>query len=206
MKLYLAPYAPNPRRVTMFLAEKGVTDLAIEMVDLPGGEHRTADFRKKSPLAQVPTLELDDGTCITESRAICGYLETLYPEPNLFGLDAKEKALIEMWDRRIELGLSLPMMMWVRHGHPGLAAVETRQSAAVAEWYEESGKRMAAWLDRQLANQPWIMGERFSIADITAAAGLDFAKLLKWRPGEDLPNLAAWRARFAERPAGQAPA
>jgi len=206
MKLYLAAYAPNPRRVAMFLAEKGVTDIPIEMLDLPAGQHRAPEIKAKSPLAHVPILELDDGTCITESRAICGYLESLYPEPNLFGADPKERALIEMWDRRIELGLSMPLMMWVRHGHPALAAVEKRQCPEMAAWYEEGGKRMAAWLDKRLAEQPWIAGERFSIADITAAAGLDFAKLQKWRPGEDLPHLAAWRARFAERPAGRAPA
>lgn len=206
MKLYMAPYAPNPRRVSMFLAEKGITDIAIELLDLPAGQHRTPEYRAKSPLSHVPALELDDGTCLTESRAICLYLESLYPEPNLFGQDAKERALIEMWDRRIELGLALPFMMWVRHGHPGLSAVEKNQCPEMAAWYENSGKRMAAWLNERLASHTWIMGERFSNADITAAAGMDFAKMLKWRPGEDLPHLAAWRARFGERPAGKAPA
>lgn len=202
MKLYMANFAPNPRRVAMFLAEKAITDIPIETLDLPAGQHRTPEFREKSPLAQVPALELEDGACLTESRAICSYLEALYPEPNLMGVDAKERAFIEMWDRRIELGLAMPMMMWVRHGHPALAAVETRQSAEVAAWYEAAGKRMARWLDQRLEHQPWIMGARFTIADITAAAGLDFAKLLKWRPGEDLPHLAAWRDRFNARPAG----
>lgn len=203
MKLFMAPFAPNPRRVAMFLAEKGISDIPIEVLDLPGGAHRTAEFRAKSPLSQVPTLELDDGTCLTESRAICTYLEGMHPEPNLMGRDATERAFLEMWDRRVELAFAMPLMMWVRHGHPGLAAIETRQSADVASFYEGGAKRMAKWLDQELASRAWIAGDRFSIADITAAAGVDFAKMMKWRPDEETPNLKAWRERIAARPAGQ---
>ena len=203
MKLYTAPYAPNPRRVVMFLAEKGVSDVDLVNVDLPKGEHRAADFRAKSPLAQVPTLELDDGRTLTESRAICGYLESLYPEPNLMGADAFERAEIEMWDRRAELLLAMPMMMWVRHGSPLLAAVEKNQSPDIAAYYEKQAARMAQWFDRELASRPWIAGQRFTIADTTAACGMDFAKMMRWRPGDELPNLARWRAAFAERAAGK---
>ena len=206
MKLFTASYAPNPRRVTMFLAEKGITDIEIVQLDLIKGAHREADFRAKSPLAQVPTLELDDGRTLTESRAICSYIETLQPEPSLMGRDAFERASIEMWDRRAELLLSLPLMMWVRHGSPMLAAVEKHQNAEVAAWYQAQGMRIAKWLDGELAGKEWIAGERFTIADITAACGVDFAKMVRWRPGEDMPNLKRWRAALAERPAGQVPA
>jgi glutathione S-transferase len=205
MKLYSAPYAPNPRRVTMFVAEKGIADIEIVQLDLPKGEHREGDFRAKSPLAQVPTLELDDGRTLTESRAICTYLEALYPEPNLMGRDAFERASIEMWDRRAELMFAMPLMLWVRHGSPLLAAVEKNQNAEVARWYEAQAMKMAKWLDSELAARPWIAGESFSNADITAACGVDFAKMMRWRPGEDLPNLKRWREAIAERPAGKTP-
>lgn len=205
MKLYLAPYAPNPRRVAMFLAEKGVTDLETVMLDLPSGAHRTAEFRALSPLAQVPTLDLGDGRTLTESRAICTYLESLYPEPNLMGRDAYERAHIEMWDRRAELMFAMPLMLWVRHGSPILAAVEKNQNPAIAEANKDTAMRMAKWLDAQLATREFIAGDRFTNADITALAGVDFARMMRWRPGEDLPNLARWRASMAERPAGQTP-
>ena len=203
MKLYVAPYAPNPRRVTMFIAEKAITDIEVVTLNLQAGEHRTEDFRKKSPLAQIPTLELDDGRCLTESRAICQYLEALHPEPNLMGRDAFERAFIEMWDRRMELMFSMPLMMWVRHGNPVLAMLERNQNPDVAALNQAQAMRMAKWLNDELAGRSWIAGDRVTIADITAACGMDFAKMMKWRPGEELPNLQRWRDRFAERAAGQ---
>jgi glutathione S-transferase len=203
MKLYVAPYAPNPRRVTAFLAEKGVMDIELVTLDLPGGAHRSAEFRAKSPLAQVPTLELDDGRCLTESRAICTYLEGLYPEPNLMGRDAFERAHIEMWDRRAELMVSMPMMLWVRHGNPMLAAVEKNQNPAIAAANEDTAKKMAAWFDRELATREFVAGDRLTNADLTLLAGVDFARMNRWRPGEDLPNLRRWRVMMGERPAGK---
>jgi glutathione S-transferase len=203
MKLYVAPYAPNPRRVMMFLAEKGIPDIEIVTLDLQAGEHRTEAFRKKSPLAQIPTLELDDGRTLTESRAICSYLEAIQPEPNLMGRDAFERAFIEMWDRRMELLFSMPLMMWVRHGNPVLAAVERNQNAEIASYNQGQAMRMASWLNDELATRSWIGGERFTIADITAACGIDFAKMMRWRPGEDLPHLKRWREALAARAAGQ---
>lgn len=190
----------------MFVAEKGLQGIEVVQVNLQAGEHRTPEFRARSPLAQVPVLELDDGRTLTESRAICSYIEALHPDPNLMGRDAFERAEIEMWDRRVELLLTLPMMMWVRHGSPVLAAVEKEQCAEVSVYYERQAKRMAAWLDGELAARPWIAGGRFTIADITAACGMDFAKMMRWRPGDDLPNLKRWREAFAERPAGKTPA
>lgn len=203
MKLYVAPYAPNPRRVMMFLAEKGIADIEIVSLNLQEGEHRSEDFRKKSPLSQIPTLELDDGRTLTESRAICSYIEAMKPEPNLMGRDAFERAFIEMWDRRMELLFSMPLMMWVRHGNPVLGAVERNQNAEVATYNQRQAMRMATWLNDELAQRAWIAGERFTIADITAACGMDFAKMMRWRPGDDLPHLKRWREAFSNRAAGQ---
>jgi glutathione S-transferase len=206
MKLWLASYAPNPRRVAMFLAEKAAGDEIEKIViSLPEGEHRTEAYRQKSPLGQTPCLELDDGRILTESRAICTYLESLYPSPNLMGADAYERAEIEMWDRRAELMFSMPLMLWVRHGSPILAKVELNQNAAVAEYYRDQALRMAGWFDQRLKDHLFIAGDRFTNADITVLAGMDFAKMMRWRPGEDLPHLAAWRARMGERACGQTP-
>lgn len=166
----------------MFLAEKGIDDIELVQVDLPKGEHRSAEFRAMSPLSQVPTLRLDDGVSLTESRAICGYLEALHPEPNLMGRDALERAQIEMWDRRMELLVATPLMMWVRHGSPAMAPVERNQSEAVSAYYEKQAMRLASWLDGELTSREWVAGDRFTIADITAACGIDFAKMMRWRP------------------------
>lgn len=203
MKLYSAAYAPNPRRVTMFLAEKGLSDVEIVQIDLAKGEQHGEAFRALSPLAQTPVLELDDGRRLTESRAICGYLEALHPEPNLMGRDAFERAEIEMWERRVELAFMVPMMMWVRHSHPVMANVEKSQNAAVGAYNQSQAMEMAKYLDRELASRAWIAGDRFTIADITAACGADFAKMMKWRPGDELPNLKRWREAFGERAAGK---
>ena len=202
MKLYIAPYAPNPRRVMMFIAEKSISNIETISINLQEGEHRTEEFKKKSPLSQIPVLELDDGRCLTESRAICTYIEALIPEPNLMGVDAFERAHIEMWDRRMELLFSMPLMMWVRHGNPALAAVERNQTAEVAEFNQGQAMRMAKWLNTELATREWIAGDRFTIADITAVCGVDFAKMMRWRPGDDLPHLKRWRDAIAGRAAG----
>lgn len=204
VKLYVAPYAPNPRRVSMFLAEKGIAEVEFIQVDLANGAHRAEAFKRMSPLSQIPVLELDDGRALTESRAICSYLEALYPEPNLMGRDAFERASVEMWDRRAEFLFSLQLMSWVRHGHPAMAYLED-QNPAIAARSEENAMRIARWFDRELAGRAWIAGDRFSIADITAACGVDFAKMMRWRPGEDLPHLKRWRAAFGERAAGKVP-
>lgn len=204
MKLYLAHYAPNPRRVAMFLAEKGV-EIETVWLDLPAGDHRAEAFRALSPLAQVPTLALEDGRTLTESRAICTYLESLHPEPNLMGRDGWERAEIEMWDRRAEHMIAYPLMLWVRHASPILAKVELAQNPVVAEVNRETAMETAAFFDGALKDRPFLAGDRLTSADLTLLAGLDFAKMMRWRPGEDLPHLAAWRARMGERAAGQTP-
>lgn len=209
MKLYVSPRAPNPRRVQMFLAEKGI-DLAaagIELVnvDLNAQEHKSAAFRAKSPLARIPALEFDDGRVLTETRAICTWIEGQYPEPNLMGVDATERAFIEMADRRVEWYFLLPIANCVRHTHPGLAPLEQPQFPEFGRSQGEKLRETAAWLDAELQRQPWIAGERFTIADITAFCALEFAKLMRFNAGEQgFSTLQAWRDRVAQRPAARA--
>jgi len=203
LRLYDAPIAPNPRRVRWLLAEKGVTDLEVVEIDIPGGQHKTPDFLDKAGLANLPALELDDGVWITESLAICRYLESRYPEPNLFGRDPQETAIIEMWTRRAEFLVALPFMLGVRHGHPGFAALET-QVPAVAQWNQQSALNALAILDRRLAESEWLGADRLTIADIVAFVGIDFARIVRLRPPEDLTQVARWLAAMRARPAAAA--
>ncbi len=205
MKLYVAQTAPNPRRVTLFMAEKGITDIELVNVDLNTLEHRSEAFRVKSPLARVPALELDDGRVLTESRAICTYLEGLYPQPNLMGVDYEERAFIEMADRRVEWSLLLGIANSVRHSHPGLAVLEQPQFADFGRSQGQKVLEVAQWFDHQLERQPWLAGERFTIADITAFCAIEFARLMKFKPAaQGLHSLQAWRDRVAERPSFKA--
>jgi len=203
MKLYVSPRAPNPRRVTLFIAEKGIEGIELLNVDLGAAEHFGAEFRAKSPLSKVPVLQLDDGRYLSESRAICGYLEGLHPQPNLMGEGFEERAFIEMADRQVELYLFGAIANSIRHTHPGLAALEQPQFADYGQAQGRKLREVARWLDGVLATQPYVAGARFSIADITLLCALDFAKgLLKYKPGDEgLGHLQAWRERMAERPA-----
>ena len=201
MKLYTAQRAPNPRRVLMFIHEKAITGIELVPVDLNAGEHKGAAYRALNPVATVPTLELPDGRCLSETRAICSYLEGLQPEPNLMGRDFAERAFIEMHDRRVEWYWLLPIANCVRHTHPGLATLERPQFADFGRSQGEKVRERARWLDAQLAAQPWMAGERFTIADITAFCALEFARgLMKFNAGaEGFAHLQAWRERMAER-------
>ncbi len=205
MKLYVAPRAPNPRRVQMFLAEKGITGIEQVNVDLNAGEHRGEAFRGKSALAKVPALELDDGRVLSESRAICTYLEGLWPQPNLMGDGFEERAFIEMADRRVELYFMFGFALAIRHTHPGLAPLENPQFPEFGRSQGEKAREVARWLDGELARHPFVAGERFTIADITAFCAIEFARgLLKFRPGEEgMHHLQAWRDRIAERPSAR---
>lgn len=202
MKLYSATRAPNPRRVLMFMAEKGIRDIEVVPVDLAAGEHRGAAFMAKNPLAQVPALELDDGCVLAETRAICTYLEGLHPAPNLMGEGFEERAFVEMMDRRCELQLFLRIANCIRHTHPGLAALEQPQFGEFGASQGDKVRTTARWLDGVLARQPYVAGERFTIADITAFCALEFARgLMRFRPGQEgMEHLQAWRDRVAERP------
>mgnify|MGYP001330831403 FL=1 len=201
MKLYISPRAPNPRRVLMFIAEKGITGIEFESVDLNAGEHRQEYFRARNPLAKVPVLELDDGRMLSETRAICTYLEGVQPAPNLMGHDHDERAFIEMADRRAELYLFAGITNCIRHTHPGLAPLEQPQFPDFGHSQGEKVRLIARWFDEQLAQQPFIAGARFTIADITAFCAVEFARgLMRFRPEqENMPHLQAWRDRIAER-------
>jgi glutathione S-transferase len=206
MKLYVAPRAPNPRRVTMFIAEKGIAGIEQVNLDLNAQQHRSAQFVAKSAFSKVPALELDDGRTLSESRAICSWLEGRFPEPNLMGRGYEERAFIEMADRRMELYLFLGLAMCIRHTHPGLAPLEQPQFPEFGKAQGDKARRVAAWLDGELSRQPYVAGDRFSIADITAFCALEFARgLLRFVPGnEGMPHLQAWRERIAERPSAKA--
>ena len=204
MKLYTSHRAPNPRRVRWVMAEKGVTDVEIVEVDIMAGDHKTPEYRAKVGVPHVPALELDDGVTISESVAIGRYLEALYPEPNLFGHDAKEQAIVEMWTRRCEFYLANPIMMSVRHSHPALAALEATQIPQVADHNRVAAEKFMRTLDRRLADREFIALDRFTIADIVAVVGLDFARLVKYRPPAELENLGRWLEAGRARPAASA--
>ena len=203
MKLYDAPLAPNPRRVRWVMAEKGIDDIEVVTLNLIKGEQRAADYVEKAGLPLVPALELDDGTTIAESVAICRYLESRYPEPNLFGRGPEETAVIEMWLRRAELMVAHPMMLGVRHTHPALAALE-KQVPEVGDWNREAALRALRFFDRRLEGRAWIAAERITIADIVAFIGLDFARMIKVKPPEELANVCRWHAAMSARPAAKA--
>ena len=193
MKLYHSPMAPNPDRVVFFLRAKGKLDAVdLEEVSIMKLEHKQPGYREVSPYSQVPALVLDDGTNITESRAICTYLEGVFPEPNLMGADPKEKALIEMWDRRVELMLFIQFAGWFRNAHPAMAPLEVPQSPEAAAKSEKAAKKMAERLNEHLAAHEFVAAERFSIADITLYITCGFARVMKWAPHKELPHLGRW--------------
>jgi glutathione S-transferase len=206
MKLLSAHRAPNPRRVLMFIAEKGIAGIEVSNIDLNAGAHRTPEFLAKSPLAKVPALELDDGRVLTETRAICTYLEGLQPEPNLMGVDATERAFIEMADRHVELALMLQIANAIRHTHPGLVALEQPQFIDFGKSQAEKMVATATVFDQLLQQQEWMAGDRFTIADITAFCGLEFARgLMKFAPADaGLHALQAWRDKVNARPSAKA--
>ncbi len=201
MKLYTAVRAPNPRRVEMFIAEKQLDSIERIVIDLNAQAHRTPSFLACNPLATVPVLALDDGRFLAESRAICSYLEYRQPQPNLMGAEGEERAFIEMIDRQIEFGLFARITQCIRHTHPGLAVLEHPQfpdfGAAQGEKMREAARRF----DTHLASHEYMAAERFTIADITAFCAIEFARLLKLKPGDEgMPHLQAWRDRIAQRP------
>jgi glutathione S-transferase len=204
MKLYTSHRAPNPRRVRWVMAEKGIEDVEIIEVDILAGEHRTAEYRSRVGVPHLPSLTLDDGTTISESIAIGRYLESLYPEPNLFGHDPREQAIVEMWTRRAEFYLANPIMLSVRHSHPALAALEATQLPQVAEYNRATAEQFMKTLDRHLAEREFMALDRFSIADIVAVVGLDFARLVRYRPPEAFAHLARWLDACRARPAAKA--
>jgi len=203
MKLYDSKMAPNPRRLRIFLAEKGIT-LPTEQVDIMAKQHKTPEYTAINPLQRMPVLVLDDGTVITESIAICRYFEAQQPEPPLFGVGAKEIALVEMWNRRAEINFFANVAAVFRHLHPAMKEFEVPQ---VPEWAEANRPRVAwflEWLDRELANREFVAGDRYSVADITMLCGVDFMKPAKLVMPEGLGNVTRWRTAVSARPSAAA--
>ncbi|RFC65174.1 glutathione S-transferase [Fulvimarina endophytica] len=203
MKLFDGGRAPNPRRTRMFLAEKGI-EVPLVPVDMSKGEHKSEAMAERNRLKRLPVLELDDGTVITESIAICRYFEALHPDPPLFGRTPVEIARIEMWQRRAELELYSAVAAVFRHGHPGMAAAEPVQ---IAEWAElNRGRAIEAlrMFEDQLADHAFVAGDAFSVADITVFIAAGFMKAAKLEIPEDFTNLKRWYSQIAERPSASA--
>lgn len=202
MKIHESHNAPNPRRVRVFLAEKGI-QIPYEEVDIGKAVNRGEEFRKKNPLSTVPVLELDDGTFISESVAICRYFEELQPQPPLFGADAKQRALVEMWNRRMEFNILQPIADAFRQRHDFFKG-RIRQLAEYAELQRLNAEDGLDWLDRELASRRFIAGEQFSIADITAVVAIDFGRVSKIAIKPDQLNLARWHGEVSARPSAKA--
>ncbi len=202
MKLYNSTMAPNPRRVRVFLAEKGI-DVPLEEVDIGKAVNREPPFLAKNPMGTVPVLELDDGTCIAESVAICRYFEGEQPEPPLFGVGAKQQAIVEMWNRRLELEVMSNIAGSFRMTHDFFKG----RIPQVPEWGEVCKKTVVErliWLDEELAKNEFIAGERFSIADITAMVGIDFGRVTGITIADDQKNLKRWHEAVSSRPSAKA--
>lgn len=203
MILYGAPNpAPNPRRVRIFLAEKGV-ELPETPLNLMAREHKSPEHRARNSLGQVPTLVLDDGTAISETVAICRYLDELHPEPPMFGETPLQRALTDMWIRRIEFVVMNPVGMFWRHAHPRTAALLT-QYKDFGESNREAYASGLRWLDRELAERPFIAGESYGMADICALTTVDFADWIGLPLPDEFANVKAWRARVSARPSASA--
>jgi glutathione S-transferase len=202
VKLYDSAAAPNPRRVRIFLAEKGI-EVPTVQIDIGKAENRQPEFLAKNPMGGVPVLELDDGRFLAESVAICRYFEEVQPEPPLFGTDAADRALVEMWNRRMEHEVALPCMQSFRQTHDFFKG----RIPQVPEWGELSKKgalsRMA-WLDGELADREFVAGDRYTIADITALVGIDFGRVTGIKIGPDQKNLQRWHEAVSSRPSAKA--
>jgi len=195
--------APNPRRVRIFLAEKGI-DMPYEEHDLMKGELKTPEFTQMNRFQRVPVLVLDDGTVISETMAICRYFDETKPEPALFGTGPLQRAMVEMWNRRMELGLLFWVAQVFRHLHPAMAHLEVPQ---VAAWGEANRPRVLEtlqYLDEELGRRRYIAGADYSVADITALVAIDFMKPARIQRPEGLKNLARWHAEVSERPSARA--
>jgi glutathione S-transferase len=203
MKLYDSKMAPNPRRLRIFLAEKAIT-LPTEQVDIMAKQHKTPEYSAINPLQRMPALVLDDGTVITESIAICRYFEALQPEPPLFGVGAKEIALVEMWNRRCEINFFANVAAVFRHLHPSMKELEVPQIPA----YAEAMRPRAIWflelMDKELATREFIAGDRYSVADITAQVAIDFMKPARLTMPEASANVKRWHAAVSARPSALA--
>jgi len=198
MLLWSAPDpAPNPRRVRLFLAAKGLT-IPEKMLSLMAREHKSDEVLALNPRGQVPFLELDDGRIIAETVSICRYLDELHPEPPLLGSTPFERAETDMWLRRVETGLGTPVSLFWQHGHPYTARV-VNQIPAMGEAARPQAIAMMGWFDTQLAERPWLVGDRFTLADITLLTLVDFAGWIGLAMPDEALNLRDWHQRCTTR-------
>jgi glutathione S-transferase len=203
MKIYDFAFAPNPRRLRIFVAEKGLK-IPMEQVDLATGKNRTPEMLAKNPAGGLPFVELDDGTHLAESVAICRYLEGLHPEPNLMGKDSREQSFIEMWNRRVELNLFAAAARAFQHTND-LFKGRIQQFPEYGATQRETVANQFKWLDAQIGNKPFIAGDRFTIADITAEVAVDFGVQAASVPMDPaLKNLARWHQSVSSRPSAKA--
>ena len=202
MRLYDSKSAPNPRRVRIFLAEKGV-EIPTVQVDIGKAENRSADFLARNPYGGLPVLELDDGTQLAESVAICRYIELLHPEPPLLGADPRDQALVEMWQRRMELDLFANATGSFRHTHAFFRG-RIEQVPEYGAVCKRAAQKRLAWLDAELAGRPFVAGERYSIADITALCAVDFGRVTDIRIQPEHKHLQRWHEEVSARPSAKA--
>jgi glutathione S-transferase len=203
MKLYEFSLAPNPRRVRMFIAEKGLK-IPTEQVDLMTAQNRTPEFLAKNPSGGLPVLELDDGSYLAESVAICRYLEALHPEPRLMGVDARDQAFVEMWNRRMELELAAPISRAVQNTSPMFKA-RMKQFPDYGQAQREAVNARLERMDRELEGRQFVAGDRFTIADITAFVMLDFgSRMIDLQIDPSLGRLRKWFDAVAARPSAKA--
>jgi glutathione S-transferase len=203
MKILEEKRAPNPRRVRVFLAEKGI-EVVYEQVDIMTGAHKAEGFTKLNPVQRVPVLILDDGLAIAETMAICRYFEALQPEPSLFGRTPLEIAEIEMWNRRAEISFLFPVAQCFRHSHPAMAELEKPQ---VLAWAEANKPRVAEIIqifDEALKSRPYLAGGQFSVADITALIAADFMKPARLTIPDDAGHFKRWYEEVRARPSARA--
>lgn len=202
MKVYEFKGFPNPARVRIALAEKGLyDDVEFIHVDVPGGEHKQPEFLAKNPSAAVPVLELDDGTQISECSAITEYLDHATGTPALTGETAKERAVISMMQRKVEAGFLDAVGAYFHHATAGLGPdIETYQNAAWGERQKETAVKTMGWMNDILADREYLAGDSFTVADITAMAGVAFADFAKIDVPASCTNFIAWRDRVSARP------
>ena len=203
MKIYETKTAPNPRRVRMFLAEKGITDIEFIHVDIEKGENLTPEFKLKNPMGKIPVLELDDGTCINETIAICRYFEESYPETPLMGITAIEKAKIEMWQRWVEFYFLMPTGMCFQH----TSGYFKDRMDPIKEWGEDCGKNVKKFmhfLNKHLEHNEFLVGDTFSIADMTALCTIDFNRVNKIKIEEEQIHLKRWYNVISSRASAKA--
>jgi glutathione S-transferase len=204
MKFYNAPMpAPNPRRVRIFLAEKGVSAPTVDIAIMKR-EHKSPEHLARNSLGQVPTLELDDGTMISETVAICRYFESVHPNPPMFGRDGVEQALVEMWTRRVEFSVMTPVGMYWRHAHPFTAAVVVPQYKEFGESNRAHYERALGWLDGELKGRDFLATKDYTVADICLLSTVDFATWIGLAIPDNLANVKAWHARVTSRPGAAA--